>query len=58
VSNEPLLHGFCFMNFIVIDHHREARIALGRIARIEDAEQVAKQGINTRCLVPGCDGMD
>jgi hypothetical protein len=40
-----VIFGFCFVDFIVIDHHIKARIVLGRLARIEDAEQVAEQEI-------------
>jgi len=42
VHSQPWLDSFRLMDLIVIHHHLEPRVSLGRITRIEDAEQVPK----------------
>ncbi len=49
VINQPLLNGLRLMDFVVIHHHVEPRVLLGRIALIEDIEQLSKQRVGFPC---------
>jgi hypothetical protein len=45
LEDQPWLHGIRLVTRIVVDHDKEPRLPLSRIALMEDVQEVAAQGI-------------